>query len=260
MDVLWLLEESHDFTDPMRCAPFVSKSEVLGSSRGALEVYRNREPAGPVVACGTLRQLTRLARDPQWGIAVWDDYEALRCQRYYAYLYPYLKRLAVLVPMNALEHMDVRALFGERVAIRPDTNTKPFEGQVCETLKLDAFVASHPARGDELVVLSEVLDLVAEYRVWCAHGEVVTASGYLSGEGGIAEEDVLSFSREVAGLVAAHGVPLLSVDVARCATGELALMEIGGVQSWGLYDADIKAYVAMMERHALVQWRAWYGG
>lgn len=247
----WLLERSPHFTDPERLLPLVEAPILI--EHGEL-IGHEALPAlsGPLAAFGTMSRMRGLLRRPGAADAVFDVYAELRCTRYYRHVYPHLGRAAVFVPMAAMAHLPLRRLFGEQVFVRPDDNTKPFQAAVISTDR--EAVAEHlrlnGAHADGLVVLSEVVALGPEFRCFVRDGVVFAHSSYPERPYRPAPAPVIAFAEQVARDLACTGMNLLTVDVAWGAD-RLRLVEVGGVNSWGLYGADEAAFVAAMEAEAL---------
>lgn len=248
--VCWLIERHHDFTDPQDLTPHLDRWVPLEGSPLGLERWPRVDL--PAVAFGTLRRLTRLARYAPLADAVFDDHSALRCSVYYGHVYADLGRTSFLVPLRALPHMPLERLLGPEAFVRPDANTKPFEARRFATTQdgttrlLDA-LAQHL---DSLVVVSEVVDIDLEYRCFCRDGRVFAHSSYPDAPFRPAPDDVRAFAARIAQTLRARlGVSMITVDVAQHGH-TLRLMEVGGVNSWGLYGCDRAAFVRAMEAEA----------
>lgn len=253
--VTWVIERSPDFEDTARVFERVARKIEIGGGADGLDELPSR-PGGPCAAFGTLRQMSTLARHPEWGHSVFDDYARLRCSEYYGHVYEELGRLTLLAPLSALPRMDLRRIFGDRLFIRPDANTKPFAGQVVEMSAVPAFVKSHSSWRNSLVALSEVIDIRREWRVFCGRGVAFADSSYPDEPFEPAPSPVISYAEGVARkLGPTLGLTMLTLDVAELASGELVLVEAGGVNGWGLYGADLDAFIAGMEREARQQFR-----
>jgi hypothetical protein len=257
-EVTWLVELDDDFPGPERLLQGHLRghgARVILLDPGPPWAPRWPEVEGPVVAYGTMRTLRRLQQHQSLSRSVFDDYPSLRCSVYYRHVYDLLGRDAVLVPLAALAHLDLARRFGERVFVRPETNYKLFPAQIVESAGARAFVDLQREHATELVVLSEVVDLGEEFRCFCRDGVVFAHSSYPFEPWGPAPLDVQRFAREVAARL--RGVTpsdMITVDVARASDGRLRLVEVGGVNSWGVYGADLADFVAAMEAEAREVW------
>jgi hypothetical protein len=257
-EVTWLLELDPDFPGPER----VLEGHLRARSSGVILLdpgppWAPRWPQvdGPLVAYGTMRTLRRLQQHRPLSRAVFDDYPSLRCSVYYRHVYDLLGRDAVLVPLAALAHLDLARRFGDRFFVRPESNYKLFPAQIVGSAGARAFVDLQREHATELVVVSEVVDLGEEFRCFCRDGEVFAHSSYPAEPWGPAPAGVQRFAAEAAARL--RGVTpsgMLTIDVARAADGRLRLVEIGGVNSWGVYGADLPAFVAAMEAEAREVW------
>jgi len=248
----WILALSPHFSDPARLRPFLANPIVLTpaqlSGTAPMPVLA---PGRPRVAFGTMHHMMALLRHPVLGDAVLDRHVALRCSQYYRHVYPHLGQAMVLAPVAALGHLPLQRMFGASVFVRPDGNNKPFEAEVLPT---DPERVADCARrlqhhSDRLIVLSEVIDPGTEYRCFVRRGRVFAHSSYPRQPHVPAPPAVTAFAEAVAADLAGTGMTMLTVDVSL--SGErLRLVEVGGVNSWGLYGAREEDFVAGMEAEA----------
>lgn len=253
-DVVWVLESTPDFEEADRIEAVAARRVRIGEGPLGLDALGPR-PEGPVVAFGSIRRMLALARDPDWSDAVVDHHAVLACRTYYPALAEYFRRPLILSPLCLLEPSRLERWFGERVFIRPDSNTKTFDGQVVEVADWGEFTRQHARFAQDLVVVTGELAIEREWRVFCARGRAFAHSSYPTLPYTSAPREVIEFARGVSGaLFARLGVRLASVDVARLEGGELVLIEVGGVCSWGLYGADVEDFVRGIEEEVCAQW------
>lgn len=246
--VTWILELTPEFTDPELLTKHVQQCVTLEYS--GINFRNWPQVQGPAVAFGTFRCLTQMQRNPDLCNFIFDDYAQLTCTNYYRHLYRYLGRLAFIVPMSALPHMALEPVFGNSVFIRPDSNKKTFEAEVVALNAMEKYLRSHQQHHDELVILSEVLQIDREFRCFCRNGKVFAHSSYKEEMYAPAPLEVLAFAEEIAAhTLQTLGINMLTIDVAVCGDA-LKLIEIGGVNSWGFYGCDIKRFVEVMEAEA----------
>lgn len=246
--VTWLLEINADFTDPETLAAQVAVARQMPAFHPRFEAWP--QVNGPQVAYGTLRCLSSMLRQPGIANAVFDDYQQLQCSSYYSYLYAYLRRRSFLLPLACLPQIDLSDWFGSAVFIRPNSNKKPFEAEVVSTSGLARFREKYAAFDPELVVVSEVISIEREFRCFCRNGEVFCHSSYLEDEYLPVPARVQEMAAEIATLTwQQSGMNMITVDLAATAKG-LALIEIGGVNSWGIYGANVQDFIAGMEAEA----------
>lgn len=247
MKVTWLVERHHDFPEHERLLPFLQNHILLPSGFEEPEDV----PEGPLVAFGTIRRLARLARSERLGISVFDRLGALTCQAYYPHVYEMLGRDVCMVPMRALTSIPWHDWMGEEVFARPNGNHKPWEARVFQVKELEELVRAHPHQSDAWVLVSRVTELGSEWRCFCRDGVVFTSSSYPHPPWGPVPQAGRTFASAVARRVLETlGENMLTVDVARDREGRWRLVEIGGVNSWGLYGANIQAFVTQMETEA----------
>lgn len=246
----WLLDAPHDFDDALRLEPLLDAPIWLPADP-RVSPWPD-PPPGPLVAFGAMRTLRRLARHAPLSRAVLDDWSRLSCSSYYAYIYDLLGRDAVFVPMSALHSFGIEQRFGERVFVRPDGNHKPFEARLIGRDDVEMFLAQHKNYHDELIVLSEPVRFVAEWRCWCRAGALVTASSYPGPPWSQPPPEAVALALEAARrLDGGIGEGFYTVDVGVLDTGRVALVECGGVGSWGLYGCDLEAFVVACEAQAV---------
>lgn len=250
----WLIELDPDFPGP---------EQVLRSQLVELIELEPGPPWAPswpdvplpAVAYGTMRTMRRLQGHAPLAPAVFDHYPSLRWTSFLPQVYDLLGREVFIVPLSALAQIDLRRHFGDRFFVRPETNYKLFAAQVVPCDEAASFFDFHRDHGAELVVLSEVVALGDEYRCFCRQGEVFCHSSYPHEPYSPAPPDVVAFAAACARrLYESRSLRMISVDVARAPDGRLRLVEIGGVNSWGVYGCDLPAFVAAMEAEA---WQAW---
>ncbi|BBM84412.1 ATP-grasp domain-containing protein [Candidatus Uabimicrobium amorphum] len=251
MSVTWILDFDYDFTAPQEVSRHVEKFVVVPQDF----LVRWPEVDHPCVAYGTMRKLMMMTRQPEICEAVFDDYLSLRCSYYYRYIYEFLGRKAFIIPFQALTCVSWSEVFSERVFIRPDQNTKPFDAQTVNVGEMDAFVERYRHRSlYDLVVVSEVVELGDEYRCFCRNGRVFCHSSYPEPPYHPAPPRVLEFAEKVATLLLDKGFSsMLTIDVA-CGD-RLRVVEIGGVNSWGIYGANIEDFIRNMEEEAIIRYQ-----
>jgi hypothetical protein len=223
----------------------------------------------PVVFYGSLNTAEHLRSRIDAVPLVWYDRHAFSCRSYYARwgrlllqehyaFYP----LAELPRLKGAIYRD----FGRDglVFIRPDDNDKSFGGRLVPE---DGFAAWYDEaqinRPDPaaLAVVSSPARIDAEWRFVIADGEVIAGSAYKGGDRLGRPDDAHREAVRFAGEVAAEPWqprPIYVADVA-FAAGRCRLVEIGGVNSAGLYRCDLRAVVAAMNAIAERDFRAWKG-
>lgn len=242
----WILDLHPDFPSSQQLLEYLPDVVVLNRD----EVIKGSWPelSGAVVGYGTMFTMTRLRRHPKLGQAVFDDYTLLRCSSYHRWTYDLLGRTSLIAPISALPSLPLERIFGSRFFLRSDTNYKLFQATSHPTNQLPDWLFDH---SDELAVLSEVIDIVQEYRCFCSHGKFVCGSSYPEPPYQQVPDIVRQSAQEVASRMHRQGLNLCTVDLATCPDGRVRLIEIGGVNSWGLYGSDPEAFIAALEAEAL---------
>ncbi|BAW08511.1 hypothetical protein NS14008_09590 [Nocardia seriolae] len=200
----------------------------------------------------------RLRRAGRLGEAVFDEYSVLRCSFYYRHVYDLLGRIAVLVPFSAVPGLPLRRMFGgDQVFLRSDTNFKLFPAGVHAISELGSWLETYDQYRDELVVVSEVVTFEREYRCFCRDGGFVCGSSYPNEPYLPVPDRVRDFAETAAARLLAHGPTMVTVDVGVGPDGALRLVELGGVNSWGIYGSDVADFIAAMEAEALARAEVW---
>lgn len=216
-------------------------------------MLRGRWPQldGPLVGYGTMFTMTRLRRHPQLGRAVFDDYPMLRCSAYYRWTYDLLKRNCFLVPLKGVLSLPLERVFqSDRIFLRSDSNYKLFPAGVQQLSALPEFLNRYSDYQNELIVLSETIDIESEFRCFCRHGQYVCGSSYPEAPFLSPSLEIRRLAEEVARRLLEQGICLASIDLACCSDGHMRLVEVGGVNSWGLYGSDPHAFMAALEAQA----------
>ena len=251
MSVTWIFDFDYDFTAPQTVSEYVQNFVVLPQDF----LVKPPKVHYPCVASGTMRKLVMMTRQADICEAVFDDYLSLRCSYYYRYVYSFLGRKVFIVPFQALACVPWKEVFAERIFIRPDHNSKPFDAQVVAIEEIDAFIERyHHRSAQELVVVSEVIELGKEYRCFCRNGRVFCHSSYPEPPYDLAPPKVIAFAEKIATLLLQNGFSnMLTIDIA---DGDcLRVVEIGGVNSWGIYGANITNFIQHMEQEAIARYR-----
>jgi hypothetical protein len=244
----WILDLDPEFPAAERVARRLPDPIIV--SRTKAGSYDWPAIDGPVVLYGTMRMVTRALREPGLANRVFDHYPALRCSSYYRAIYDLLGRTSVIVPFTALHVVDWRRMFGDQVFVRPDSNYKLFAARVVAVDAIHELVSAEQLHRDELVVVSEVVELGPEYRCFCRGGRVVCHSAYPGEPYTPAPPDAIAFAEQAAARLGdVLGSAMMTIDVA-LGRDRPRLVEAGGVNSWGLYGCDVDAFIAAMEDEA----------
>lgn len=207
----------------------------------------------PLVAYGTMLTMTRLRRHPRLGAAVFDDYAALRCSSYYAHVHDLLGRAFFFAPFGALPHLPLGRMLGERVFIRSDTNYKLFPASVLPVAEVGRWVETYAEHRTELAVVAEEVQFDAEYRCFCRDGAFFCGSSYPAEPYREVPPEVRAFAEIAARRLAPSGMNMVTVDVGLTGSGP-RIVEMGGVNSWGVYGSNIDDFLHAMESEALRRW------
>lgn len=244
--VRWVLELHPEFPSAEEIRSLVPDPLVL--SRSDLLMGRLPASESPMVGYGTMAGMSALARQSS---AVFDDFPKLRCSSYYRWVYDLLGRTCILVPFSALPHLPLQRMFGSQVFVRSDSNFKLFPAEVIEVKQVARWMDLYSAHQDELLVLSEVIPLDTEYRCFCRDGSFVCGSSYPEPPWLPVPSHVREFAEIAAVRLSSQGITVCTIDVGVGEKSKLHLVEAGGVNSWGLYGADPRAFIELMEAEAI---------
>lgn len=169
-----------------------------------------------------------------------------------------LNRETILLPFGqaASREDQLRALFGERLFMRPASSRKDFSGTVFEisdlAQELSAQRQLHNLYGDTLVAFDRAQAIAPhEYRFWLMNGEVVTCAAYSFEAGAPAPpcpQAVHSLASKVAEHVEVWADPVVA-DFVMDEGGVPRLVELNGFTSSGFYPgADFAAIARGLDR------------
>ncbi|MFD3509001.1 ATP-grasp domain-containing protein [Nocardia sp. NPDC058666] len=250
----WLIDLHEDFPGSAVVAAALDDALIVEPRDVMMGRWPVVEDGRAVVGYGTMPTMTNLRRVPRLGEAVFDDYATLRCSSYYRYVYDFLGRTAVLVPFAAVPGLPLRRMFGsDQVFVRSDTNYKLFPAGVHTVEELGRWVQIYDKHRDELVVVSEVVTFEHEYRCFCRNGRFFCGSSYPLEPYLPVPDHVRTYAEAVAARLLAHGASVITVDVGIGHDGDLRLVEIGGVNSWGIYGSNVGDFIAAMEAEVLAR-------
>jgi len=163
--------------------------------------------------------------------------------------------------MRVCEFMDGKGIDPENeVFIRPDADSKAFDGQVGKEGELiEMFERMLKYEGgvdkDTMIMVGPAYNIHKEWRLFIVGGEIITASRYrkdfkLSKSKDDIPEDMLDFARARIAEYSPH--ENFAMDIASMHDGTYFIIECGCLNSVGFYHADInklfKAIVAWMEK------------
>ncbi|MFD7844823.1 ATP-grasp domain-containing protein [Nocardia sp. NPDC059764] len=250
----WLIDLHEEFPGSAVVAAALGDALIVEPRDAMMGRWPVVEAGRTTVGYGTMPTMRSLRRVPQLGEAVFDDYATLRCSSYYRHVYDLLGRAAFFVPFTAVPDLPLRRMFdSDQVFIRSDTNYKLFPAGVHAIEELDDWLQTYDQYRDELVVVSEVVTFEQEYRCFCRNGRFVCGSSYPVEPYLPVPEEVRDFAETAAARLLALGSTMVTVDVGVGPDGELRLVELGGVNSWGIYGSNVDDFIAAMEAEALAR-------
>jgi hypothetical protein len=212
-----------------------------------------------VLFYGTLKAMRYLQQ--RYYPSGWCDFPKLTCQHYYTHYGRYLisQDYTMMPSAEVLRRADElydRYGVGGHVFIRPDANDKPFPGELVDRDKIEEWHESSNSYQQDvhkLCVVASPVKILQEWRLVVFNGKVVTGSQYrkfIDGRNSVEwEEGYPDDAAAYAEMIVResnwqpHG--LFAMDIGLTDSG-LGLIEIGSVNTCGLYCSDIEKVVDAM--------------
>jgi ATP-grasp domain, R2K clade family 3 len=228
-------------------------------------------PDYPIIYYGSLNTVEYLrVRRPHWVPLIWFDSVAFSCQSYYARWGAYLLQERYgFYPLGELLRLkeQLYCMYGkeEMIFIRPDDNDKSFSGRL---VPLDNFsqwyeeAQAGKPNPAALVVVSAPIQAGGEWRFVIADRKVVAGTHYKwAGKVTSSSDDVKNAGAFAEDIAAAPWQPasIYVVDITRTSTGRYRLVEIGGINSAGLYHCELLPVIQAMNGIATRDFRSWKG-
>jgi hypothetical protein len=226
---------------------------------------------GPVIYYGSLNTAEYLRiRHNNWVPLIWFDANAFSCRSYFAHWGKFLlqERYAFYPLAELLRMKDyLYRAFGTDgiVFIRPDDNDKSFAGRRVPADNFAPWYEEVHAAGTDpaaLVLVASPVRIEAEWRFVIADRKVVAGSPYKwGGKVELAGDAFRAAARFAAEIAAApwQPRPIYCLDVAYTGAGRYRLVEIGGINSAGLYRCELLPVIRAMNEIAVREFRAWKG-
>lgn len=227
-------------------------------------------PHDCVVAYGSINLIRGLLRGTPWTPTAWMNLKDMTCQSYYAHWGHFcLQREYAMVPWADLPRVKDKLYQtyqeDDCVFFRPNDNTKVFTGKVVprEEFKrwYDQEEYCYSPAPESLAVVARPQKLDAEWRIVICDGKIVTGSLYKTNgrtmtyeemEPG-APKEALDLAETIARLEWKPG-PAFVLDVC-LSVGEYKVLEIGSLNSAGLYKCDLEKVVDAMSALAIKEWK-----
>ena len=222
-----------------------------------------------VIVYGSMNLANHVAKASPWIPGVWTNPHALRTSTYLAHWGKFsVQRDYALFPLGEIRRMLPLLLerFGDdgRIFLRPNENDKSFSGVVVSENNFERWYAQNARCYDldptAIALVSKPQRILSEHRFIIADRQVVAGSKYRRGELLLDGLDAAGFDRAAADFAtqvihSSEWQPLriYALDVAEL-PDSYALMEIGSVNSCGLYGCDLRAVIEHASRIAADDW------
>lgn len=268
VNVKWLIETTNI---PEDCDPLIEALEKydIEYKLGRREVWLIDDETLNEQSCtiffGTLDAAKFLRPIAKWIPGVYYNPTAYNCQYYYPALGDLLlNRNYMMLPFGELKRQKelLYEKFGQdrAVFIRPDRGDKTFTGKLFYKEHFDKDierVGYGQIEPHELVVVADPINLVQEWRLICAEGEIITGSSYkkdnlVGSEQGFPQE-VQDIAEKAASLYNPDRV--WCIDVGKTKGGRYCIVEVGCFSCAGLYACDREIIVKRVSKIAWDEWR-----
>jgi hypothetical protein len=227
-------------------------------------------PAGDcAVVYGSMNLANHVAKVNPWKPGVWTSPHALRTSTYLAHWGRFsVQRDYAMFPLGEVRRM--LPLLVERfgvegkIFLRPNENDKSFSGAVVHQEHFEKWYAMNERCYNldptSVALVSRPQRILSEHRFIVADRQVITGSKYRRGEqllDGVDaagfDEPAKQFAEQVIRSSNWQPLRIYALDVAELSDG-YAFMEIGSVNSCGLYGCDLHAVIEHASRIAVENW------
>jgi hypothetical protein len=231
----------------------------------------NEDEKRPIIYYGSLNTVEDLRiRRPNWVPLIWFDSIAFSCRSYYAHWGKYLLQEDYgFYPLGELVRLkeQLYRVYGRdgMIFIRPDDNDKSFSGRLVPEENFPYWYEEARASKPDpaaLVVVCAPVHIEGESRFVIADRKVIAGTFYKWGGKSSPTSDDLRKAGMVAREIATEPWQPRAIyiaDIARESAGQYRLVEIGGVNSAGLYHCDLLPVIQAMNEIAERDVRSWKG-
>lgn len=239
--------------------------------KGILDIKRQKklpfDNNDCVVMYGSFGMARYLLKNHAWVPGVWFDTDSLACHTYYSHFGEYLlQEHYAMMPLSEIRRQkhwifDTFALDGG-LFIRPDSQLKRFAGQVITEDGFDKFWSEAMVYGnpETLAVVAKARNVINEWRFVIADRKVISGSGYI--RGGEVEinkdypKEAAEYAEKIANSVDWQPHPIYCMDICEIThpVTEYRLLEIGSVNTCGLYDCDLQSIIEKASEIAEREW------
>ncbi len=220
-----------------------------------------------VIFIGSLQQAKNIQRTKSWIPGTYYNVPQFNCNAYYSKLGKYLLNdTYTMLPFGELERQRDRLyeIYGidNTIFLRPNRGDKLFTGQIVYKEHFtDTLLHRLPKiDSEELVIVSEPRNIIAEWRFIVVNGEIVTGSQYKKNDRFHKDVNCPSEAIEFAKQILFYNPDnVWVIDVCKTAQNEYRLMEVGCFSCAGQYDCDKDIIVDRVSKQALKDWQEAYG-
>lgn len=218
----------------------------------------------PVIMQGGIGSIKDAQKRSKAYPLAWCNWDLLECKSYYKELRDFIVQedygfYSVNDVPKLKDELYDRYAEDNTIFIKPNTNDKEFTGALVEKERFDTWwgwSTAYSAPSDSLVVVSRPRRILEEWRFVVVDGKVVIGSQYMVMGNLCPDEEyppeAAAFAEKVFNTWTPH--PALVVDVGKLQSGELRLIEIGGVNCAGYYRGNIRPVVEALSNLAERQW------
>lgn len=230
-----------------------------------------------VITYGSIQLCKLVERIGTWTPSSWTPWKKLYCSSYLSYWGQYSVHQDYMFISLAEFKRNHKKLFNRYglpnkvessdrdIFIKPDNNEKTFHGEKISLSQYDKwlkYVDCYEPAPETMCLISTPVDIAREWRMVVGDKKVVTGSQYrklVNGESSVEIEpgyphEVEQFVEDMVNSGTFEPTSVYCVDVCELLSGELRMVEIGGVNCAGLYDCDMEKIVETANRIAIREW------
>jgi hypothetical protein len=232
-----------------------------------------------VISYGSIQLSKLVERVTKWTPGSWTSWEKLTCSHYLSHWgQNSIHETYAYVTLSDLRRrwQELFNIFGtgadksKRMFIKPDGNEKAFHGEVVNISCYDEwwkYTDCYSPAPELMCLISSPAEIDREWRLIVSGKKVVAGSQYrkrVNGESSVEIEpgypkEIEQFAEQIMQTGTYEPAPIYCLDVCETIKNDLKLVELGGLNCAGLYDADITKVVEKANEVAQLEWDDLYG-
>ncbi len=232
-------------------------------------------PGDCVIVYGSLNLAAQIAKQKPWTPGIWADPHALRCSTYYSHWGRHsVQRDYAMLPLGEIKRLlpTLLARFGDdgRLFLRPNENDKSFSGTLISESNFDRWFDQNSRCYNldptSIAIVARPQEILSEHRFIVADREIIAGSKYKIGttlldglEAAGYDQPAFDYAQKLVGTSFWQPMRIYSLDIAELpSTNDRprhALLEIGSINSCGLYGCNLRPILEHASRIALEEWQ-----